>query len=166
MADPAPAENPIFAMLPHLDPLPYFVTPPDQVDQMVVVVAVFLLALIVGLGILYFSLHALPEKMAHKTNHTQMQLVGVMALLALFTHNNVFWVGALLLAALNVPDFLSPMNRIADALNNAAGRFAAADAAAAERARTSAEASAAAAPASTPAPASAPAAPEGENRHV
>ena len=106
-----------------LQHIPYFVTPPDQMDQMLVVVAGFLLAVVVGIGLIYFNLHALPERMAHRASHTQFQLVGIMALLALFTHNSVFWVGALLLAALNVPDFLSPLNKIADALTSAAARL-------------------------------------------
>jgi len=37
-------------------------------------------------------------------------------LLALFTHNNVFWVAALILALLKFPDFLTPINSISDSL--------------------------------------------------
>ena len=40
----------------------------------------------------------------------------VLALLALFTHNNVFWVAALILALLKLPDFLTPINSIAESL--------------------------------------------------
>jgi hypothetical protein len=39
-----------------------------------------------------------------------------LALLALFTHNNVFWVAALLLAVVRWPDFSTPLNSIADSL--------------------------------------------------
>ena len=40
----------------------------------------------------------------------------VLALLALFTHNNVFWVAAVILALLKFPDFLTPINSISDSL--------------------------------------------------
>ncbi|WP_339951763.1 hypothetical protein [uncultured Albimonas sp.] len=123
MADPTPDAAFADTQGVVLQHIPYFVTPPDQMDQMLVVVAGFLLAVVVGIGLIYFNLHALPERMAHRASHTQFQLVGIMALLALFTHNSVFWVGALLLAALNVPDFLSPLNKIADALTSAAARL-------------------------------------------
>ncbi|MDF2233681.1 hypothetical protein P2H44_14060 [Albimonas sp. CAU 1670] len=127
MADPTPAASPGAALADThgvvLEHVPYFVTPPGQPDQMLVVVGLFLLAVIVSIGLVYFYMHALPEKMAHRASHTQFQLVGILALLALFTHNSVFWVGALLLAALNIPDFLSPLNKIADALSVAARRL-------------------------------------------
>ncbi len=40
----------------------------------------------------------------------------VLALLALFTHNNVFWVAALILALLKLPDFLTPINSLSESL--------------------------------------------------
>lgn len=40
----------------------------------------------------------------------------VLALLALFTHNNIFWVAALILALLKLPDFLTPINSISESL--------------------------------------------------
>jgi hypothetical protein len=36
--------------------------------------------------------------------------------LALFTHNNLFWVAALILALLKLPDFLTPINSISESL--------------------------------------------------
>jgi hypothetical protein len=47
---------------------------------------------------MYFWLHSIPERLAHGSSKVQFQLVAVMSLLALFTHNNAFWVAALLLA--------------------------------------------------------------------
>ena len=38
-------------------------------------------------------------------NKAQFEIVAVLALLALFTHNNYFWVAALLLAMIPIPDF-------------------------------------------------------------
>lgn len=93
--------------------LPPFITPPGETDLLNVFIVTSVLVAIVALGILYFRLHALPEQMAHRSQSTQLQLVGVLALLALFTHNNLFWVAALLLAALRMPDFVTPITSIA-----------------------------------------------------
>ena len=73
-----------------------------------------------ALGAFYLTLHALPEKLAHHANHTQIQLIGVLTLLALFTHNGVFWVAALVLAVVRFPDFISPIQAIADSLKTIA----------------------------------------------
>ena len=40
----------------------------------------------------------------------------VLALLALFTHNNVFWIAALILALLKLPDVLTAINIISESL--------------------------------------------------
>jgi hypothetical protein len=101
-------------------PLPFFITAPGETDVLFVAMVVFTLGTILLVGVFYFYLHSLPERMAHERNHTQLQLVGILALLALFTHNDIFWVAALLLVALQLPDFLSPIRRIADALDRAA----------------------------------------------
>jgi hypothetical protein len=44
----------------------------------------------------------------------------VLALMALFTHNNVFWVATLILALLKLPDFLTPINSISESLKKLA----------------------------------------------
>jgi len=77
---------------------------------------VITILMVLGIGSLYFKLHAIPEHMAHADNHAQMQVIGILALLALFTHNNIFWVIALLVAAFRMPDFLSPLQSIAASL--------------------------------------------------
>lgn len=96
--------------------LPGFLPGADGSDGLFTVVVVFVIALVLGIGVLYFTVHALPEKMAHKANSTQLQLIGVLTLLALFTHNNLFWVVALLLAAVRLPDIMTPLNSIARSL--------------------------------------------------
>lgn len=96
--------------------LPVFITPPGQTDVLFVIVAVTVVLAIFGLGLLYFKLHALPEQMAHGGHHGQYQIVAILALLALFTHNAIFWIFALLLAAIQVPDFLAPVQSIARSL--------------------------------------------------
>ena len=102
--------------------LPAFIPGADGSDPLMIFIAVFLVVLVLGIGTFYFSLHALPEKMAHKSNSLQLQLIGVLALLALFTHNNIYWVIALLLAAVKFPDITGPLNRISDSLEKLSRR--------------------------------------------
>ena len=108
------ATEQLHSMAPHH--LPGFLPGPDGGDFLFALVVILVIALVLVVGSFYFSLHALPEKMAHKSNNTQLQLIGVLALLALFTHNNLFWVAALLLAAVRIPDFATPLNSIAQSL--------------------------------------------------
>ena len=102
--------------------LPSFVTGPGQSDWLMTVMAVFLLVTVVSVGLIYLKLHALPEHMAHRTSKVQLQFVAVLALLALFTHNAVFWIAALLLALVELPDFSTPMNSIALSLERLSRR--------------------------------------------
>ncbi|RYH09812.1 hypothetical protein [Tropicimonas sp. IMCC6043] len=97
MADTAVTEGAI-----HLPP---YVAVPGQTDVLFVVVVISVVLMILALGIFYFKLHALPEQMAHEGGHTHMQLVAILAVVALFTHNNIFWIAALLLAAIELPQY-------------------------------------------------------------
>lgn len=85
-------------------------------DPLMVVMAVILVAIILMAGVFYFKLHAIPEHIAHGKNHTQIQLITILTILALFTHNNIFWVAALVLAVVELPDFLAPLKSIAKSL--------------------------------------------------
>jgi hypothetical protein len=96
--------------------LPFFITPPGETDVLLVGMTIFLLLVVVVIGNLYFQLHSLPERVAHRGHHVQMQLVAVLCLLALFTHNHAFWIAALLLAMVHLPDFTTPINSIAQSL--------------------------------------------------
>ena len=60
----------------------------------------------VGIGIFYLKLHALPERMSHRGQKVQMEIVAVLALIALFTHNHIFWIIGLLLAFIRDPGLL------------------------------------------------------------
>jgi hypothetical protein len=71
--------------------------------------------------VLFFWLHSLPERIAHKTHKLQFELVAVLGLLALFTHVHLFWVLALLLALIDIPDFGGWMGRIAVSTEKIAG---------------------------------------------
>lgn len=103
--------------------LPWFITAPGQSDTLLIAMGIFLVAVIVAIGNLYFQLHALPEKWAHHTSPVQIQIVAVLAILALFTHNHIFWIAALLLALVQFPDFSTPIYSMADSLSRLAGRL-------------------------------------------
>lgn len=102
--------------------LPWFVTAPGETDTLLVAMGIFLVVVLLAVGNLYFQLHALPERWAHKRSPVQIQIVAILALLALFTHNNVFWIAALLLALVQFPDFATPIYSMADSLRYLAGR--------------------------------------------
>tara|TARA_B110000116_G_C16711774_1_gene524798 strand:+ start:197 stop:631 length:435 start_codon:yes stop_codon:yes gene_type:complete len=89
-------------------------------DPLMVVMAVILIVLVLLAGVFYFKLHAIPEHLAHGKNHTQIQLITILTILALFTHNNIFWVAALVLAVVELPDFLAPLKSIAKSLETIA----------------------------------------------
>jgi hypothetical protein len=101
--------------------LPFFVTAPGQTDTLFVGIAIFVLLSVIGIGIFYFKLHALPEHMAHRGQKVQLEIVAVLALLALFTHNHLFWIAGLLLALIPIPDFTTPLTSIASSLERMAG---------------------------------------------
>lgn len=101
--------------------LPSFITPPGDTDVLMVVTGVFLLCAVVGFGVLFLRLHALPEHIAHGSHKVQMELVSVLCLIALFTHMHIFWVIGLMLALVDLPDFGTPLNRIAGSTEKMAG---------------------------------------------
>ena len=63
----------------------------------------------------------MPERMAHRTHKLQFEIVAVLGLLALFTHNHLFWVIGLFLAMIDLPDFVTPLRRIAGSVEKLAG---------------------------------------------
>ncbi|AHK44785.1 MULTISPECIES: hypothetical protein [Ensifer] len=105
-----------------IEHLPMFVTPPGQSDLLFNFVVVFLLLAIFGIGTLYLRLHALPEQMAHGGSKAKFEVVAVLALIALFTHNHLFWIAGLILALVDLPDIWSPLRSIARSLEKMSGR--------------------------------------------
>jgi hypothetical protein len=103
------------------DHLPAFITAPGDTDVLMVVVGIVLIAAVLGVGNLYLTLHTLPERMAHRTQKLQFEVVAVLGLLALFTHNHLFWVIGLFLAMVDLPDFGTPLRRIAGSVEKIAG---------------------------------------------
>ena len=103
--------------------LPFFIPKADGSDQMMVTVLIALIVIVLLLGTFYLYLHSLPERLAHKHGRIQFELVAVLGLLALFTHNQIFWVAALVLAFIQLPDFMSPLDTIANSANRIAKKF-------------------------------------------
>jgi NADH:ubiquinone oxidoreductase subunit 5 (subunit L)/multisubunit Na+/H+ antiporter MnhA subunit len=101
--------------------LPIFIPGPDGSDGLMWVTAGILLVSTLAFGLLFLRLHTLPERMAHRTHKLQFEIVAVLGLLALFTHIHAFWVAGLLLALVDIPDFLTPMRRIAGSSERIAG---------------------------------------------
>ena len=98
--------------------LPWFVTPPDATDWLYVITVVTVVVMVVLLGVFFFWLHSLPERMGHKK--LQFEIVSVLALISLFTHEHLYWIIGLLLAMVDFPDVASPLRRIADAADRIA----------------------------------------------
>jgi len=105
--------------------LPIFVTGPGETDTFLIAVALILLLVVVLVGVFYFTLHSLPEKLAHGANRGKLQFIGILSLVALFTHNNYFWIAALLIAAIQLPDFLTPIKSLARSMKAQTIMFAA-----------------------------------------
>jgi len=101
--------------------LPFFITAPGDTDVLMVATALFLLGSVIAFGVFYFRLHSLPEHIAHKGDKVQMEIVSILCLIALFTHEHIFWIVGLLLAFIDIPDFGTPLRRIAGSMAQMAG---------------------------------------------
>jgi hypothetical protein len=99
--------------------LPWFLTAPGDSDILFTITTIVVIATVFGLGSLFFRLHSLPERLGHKK--LQFEIVAVLALLSLFTHVHAFWVAGLLLALIDLPDFQTPLERIATSLERRSG---------------------------------------------
>ncbi len=60
------------------------------------ITTILVVGIVLALGIVFFRLHSLPERLGHKK--FQFEIVAVLGLLSLFTHVHAFWVAGLLLA--------------------------------------------------------------------
>ncbi len=101
--------------------LPIFITAPGSTDVLMVIMAWFLLFCVIGFGVFYFRLHSLPEHIAHKSQKVQMEIVSVLGLISLFTHEHIFWIAGLILAFIDLPDFGTPLRQIAGSVRKIAG---------------------------------------------
>jgi hypothetical protein len=101
--------------------LPWFITAPGETDVLMIVLSVILVLTVLLFGSLFFRLHTMPERMAHRGHKIQFEIVAVLGLLALFTHIHLFWVAGLLLALIDIPDFAGSLSRIAGSTEKLAG---------------------------------------------
>lgn len=99
--------------------LPWFITAPGQMDTLYVITTILVVGTVLALGVVFFWLHSLPERLGHKK--LQFEVVAVLGLLSLFTHMHIFWVIGLLLALIDLPDFTTPLRRMAGALEKLSG---------------------------------------------
>jgi hypothetical protein len=117
LEDGGPGRHPVA-----VEHLPPFITPPGETDVLLVIMAVFLIAAVLAVGVLFFWLHSLPERLVHNSTKVHFDIVVALALLSLFTHIHAFWVAALLIALVRIPipDFTGPLGRIAGSLEKMA----------------------------------------------
>jgi hypothetical protein len=99
-------------MAPHH--LPFYLAPGSGTDTLMVVMGIFLIGTLLWVGTLYWKLHSLPERMAHKSQKLQFEFVAVL------THMHIFWIAGLLLALVDIPDFGTPLRSIADSVEKIA----------------------------------------------
>jgi hypothetical protein len=105
-------------MTPHH--LPFYLAKPGESDVLMIVTGIFLVLAVLGIGNVYLRLHSLPEQMAHKGQKLQFEIVAVLGLISLFTHMHIFWIAGLLLALIDLPDFSTPLSRIAGSVEKIA----------------------------------------------
>jgi hypothetical protein len=104
-------------MTPHH--LPFFLAKSGETDVLMVVMGIFLIVVLLVVGNLYWRLHSLPERLAHKSQKLQFEVVGVLACCRC-SHIHLFWIAGLLLALIDLPDFGTPLQSIAGSVERIA----------------------------------------------
>jgi hypothetical protein len=102
--------------------LPFFITAPGETDVLFNITLWFVVICIILTGVVFLTIHSLPERMAHKSKKVLLDLIALLCLLALLTHEHIFWFIAIVLAFIDIPDFLTPVNRIAKSVESMAGQ--------------------------------------------
>jgi hypothetical protein len=102
--------------------MPFFITAPGNTDVLFNATLVIVVACIILTGVIFLTIHSLPERMAHKSKKILLDLIALLCLLALLTHEHLFWFIAIVLAFIDIPDFLTPVNRIARSVESMAGQ--------------------------------------------
>jgi hypothetical protein len=102
--------------------MPFFITAPGDTDVLFNVTLVFVVVCIILTGVVFLTIHSLPERMAHKSKKILLDLIALLCLLALLTHEHLFWFAAIVLAFIDIPDFLTPVNRIAKSVEAMTGQ--------------------------------------------
>jgi hypothetical protein len=118
LEDGGPGRHPVA-----VDHVPSFITPPGETDVLLLVMAAVLIGAVLAVGVFFFWLHSLPERLVHNSTKVHFDIVAALALLSLFTHIHAFWVAALLIALVRIPsmpDFAGHLGRIAGSLEKMA----------------------------------------------
>jgi hypothetical protein len=102
--------------------LPFYITAPGETDGLFIAVAFFLVLVVIAFGAFWFTVQSIPDRMVEGSGKAQMQVVGILGLLSLFTMNNAFWMAAILLAAIRIPDIVTPLTSISRSLKKVAKR--------------------------------------------
>jgi len=102
--------------------MPFFVTAPGDTDVLFNVTLVFVVACVIFTGVIFLTVHSLPERMAHNSKKILLDLIALLCLLALLTHEHLFWFVAIVLAFIDIPDFLTPVTRIARSVEVMSGQ--------------------------------------------
>ena len=102
--------------------LPFYITAPGETDILFILVTIFLVLVVLAFGAFYFTVQSIPDRMVEGAGKAQMQMVGLLGLLSLFTGNNALWMAGLLLAAIRVPDIVTPLASISRSLKKLARR--------------------------------------------
>ncbi|MGE3144218.1 MAG: hypothetical protein AB7K35_01380 [Pseudorhodoplanes sp.] len=99
--------------------MPWFITAEGGTDGLFVFTTILVLVSVLLLGVIFLWLHSLPERLGHKK--LQFEIVAVLGLISLFTHMHIFWIIGLVLALIDLPDFRTPLERIAGSLEKLSG---------------------------------------------
>ena len=104
-----------------MDETSFFVTGPGDTDGTLIGVAIALFLIILGFGALYFTILAWPDRLVKGAGKVQLQVVALLGLISLLTLNHAFWIAALLVATIRIPDFITPLRSIASSLKKQSG---------------------------------------------
>lgn len=94
-----------------LELLPFWVTGPGETDGLKIVVAIVLVLVLAGFGALYFTIQAIPDRMASGAHKIQVQFVSVLGLVSLLTMNNTLWIAAILIAAIPLHEVIPSLRQ-------------------------------------------------------
>jgi hypothetical protein len=102
--------------------LPFFITAPGEADVLYHVALWFLVFMAVISGIVFFRIQSFPKRMARRGKKVQAELVAVLCLTSLLFTDLYLWFAALLLAHIDIPDYSTPFNRMAAAVEKVRNR--------------------------------------------
>ncbi|PLU06628.1 hypothetical protein BMJ29_18605 [Sinorhizobium medicae] len=96
--------------------MPVFITVQRKMDLLFTVMIVIMVLTLLLVGTPYLRRHALPQYPAYFASEANLQVIGALAVVVLFTDNHPFWIAALLLALVKFPDVPSPVRLIVRSL--------------------------------------------------